>query len=128
MTVLALMATAIGTAAASAPASAQIAFAPCAGSNEFACGHLPVPLDPSGVRAGSITLAIRRHRAPVGEEKSAVIALAGGPGQAALPFAEQFASLLGPIIATRDLIVFDQRGTGLSERLSCHSLERSVAS
>ncbi len=47
------------------------------------------------------------------------MALAGGPGQSAIPFAEVFTELLGPILATRDLIVFDQRGTGLSHPLSC---------
>jgi pimeloyl-ACP methyl ester carboxylesterase len=73
-----------------------------------------------------ITLAMRRHRAPVGEAHEAVIALAGGPGQAAIPFSEQFAHLLGPIAATRDLIVFDQRGIGLSHPLSCHRFELSV--
>jgi len=114
--------------ASAAPAQAQIAFAQCGSSNEFACGHLTVPLDPSGATPGVITLAIRRHRAPVGDEKSAVIALAGGPGQAALPFAEQFTDLLGSIIATRDLIVFDQRGIGLSHPLSCHRFEPSIAS
>jgi pimeloyl-ACP methyl ester carboxylesterase len=109
------------------PAGAQIALAPCAGSNEFACGHLTVPLDPAGASPGTITLALRRHRAPVGDEKSAVIALAGGPGQAALPFAEQFTSLLGSILSTRDLIVFDQRGIGLSHPLACHRFESAAA-
>jgi len=66
---------------------------------------------------------MRRHRAVVGEAHSAIIALAGGPGQPALPFAESFAELLGPIAATRDLIVFDQRGIGLSAPLSCHAFE-----
>ncbi len=108
-----------------ASAQAQIAFAPCANSNDFACGHLTVPLDPSGTASGTITLAIRRHLAPVGEAKSAIIALAGGPGQPALPFAEAFAELLGPIASTRDLITFDQRGIGLSDPLSCHAFEAS---
>jgi pimeloyl-ACP methyl ester carboxylesterase len=106
-----------------APAQAQIAWAPCANSNDYACGHLTVALDPSGVTPGTITLAMRRHRAPVGEGREAVIALAGGPGQAAIPFSEQFAHLLGPIAAKRDLIVFDQRGIGLSHPLSCHRFE-----
>ncbi|HYM55465.1 MAG TPA: alpha/beta fold hydrolase [Solirubrobacteraceae bacterium] len=106
------------------PAQAQIAFAPCGDSNDFACGHVTVPLDPGGATPGTVTLALRRHRAPVGEPASAVIALAGGPGQPALPFAEGFAELLGPIAATRDLIVFDQRGIGLSQPLSCHAFER----
>lgn len=110
--------------AAVASAQAQIAFTPCGDSNNFACGHLTVPLDPSGATSGTLTLAMRRHRAPVGEAKTAIIALAGGPGQPALPFAEQFAELLGPIASTRDLIVFDQRGIGLSHALSCHALER----
>jgi pimeloyl-ACP methyl ester carboxylesterase len=107
-------------------ARAQIAFAPCGDSNDFACGHLAVPLDPGSGSPETITLAIRRHRAPVGEARSAVIALAGGPGQAALPFAEQFAALLGPIVSTRDLIVFDQRGIGLSHPLSCHRFEQPL--
>jgi pimeloyl-ACP methyl ester carboxylesterase len=114
-----------GTLAASS-ARAQIAWAPCGESNDYACGHLTVPIDPSGVTPGVITLAIRRHRAPVGEDKDAVIALAGGPGQPALPLAEQFTKLLGPIISTRDLIVFDQRGVGLSHPLSCHRFEQPL--
>ena len=94
------------------------------GSNDFACGHLTVPLDPSGATPGTITLAVRRRRAPVGEARSAVIALAGGPGQSAIPFAEDFTEMLGPILDTRDLIVFDQRGTGYSHPLSCHGFEQ----
>ncbi len=79
-----------GWAATAPAASAQIAFAPCGQSNDFACGHLTVALDPLGVLPGTVTLAIRRHRAPVGEARSAIIALAGGPGQPAIPFAEEF--------------------------------------
>ncbi len=107
-----------------APAGAQIAYGPCPGSNAFACGHLTVPLDPSGATPGTITLAVRRRRAPVGEASSAVVALAGGPGQSAIPFAEDFTELLGPILDTRDLLVFDQRGTGDSHPLSCHGFEQ----
>jgi pimeloyl-ACP methyl ester carboxylesterase len=106
-------------------ASAAIAFSPCGSGNNFACGHLAVPLDPDGETPGTITLAIRRHLAPVGEAHSAIIALAGGPGQPALPFAEDFDELLGKIASTRDLIVFDQRGIGLSDPLSCHAFEHS---
>jgi pimeloyl-ACP methyl ester carboxylesterase len=108
-----------------APAGADIAFAPCGNTNDFACGHLTVPLDPAGGTPGTITLAMRRHRAPVGDARTAVVALAGGPGQPAVPFAEQFGELLGPILSTRDMIVFDQRGIGLSHPLSCHAFEGS---
>jgi pimeloyl-ACP methyl ester carboxylesterase len=66
---------------------------------------------------------MRRHLSPLGNAKEAVIALAGGPGQAAIPFIGQFAQLLGPIVSTRDLIAFDQRGTGVSHPLSCAAFE-----
>ena len=106
-----------------APAQAQIVWKPCGDSNDVACGHLTVPLDPGGATPGTITLAMRRHRSPVGESRDAVIALAGGPGQSAIPFLSQFAQILGPIVSTRDLIAFDQRGTGLSHPLSCAAFE-----
>jgi pimeloyl-ACP methyl ester carboxylesterase len=124
LAVAALAASIIAACALPASAGAQIAFGPCGESNDFACGHLTVPLDPGGAVPGSITLAVRRRRAPVGEAHSAVIALAGGPGQSAIPFAEDFTELLGPILDTRDLIVFDQRGTGDSHPLSCHGFEQ----
>jgi pimeloyl-ACP methyl ester carboxylesterase len=106
-------------------AQARLSFGTCSETNDFACGRLQVPLDPSGHTPGTITLAIRRHRAPVGEARTAVVALAGGPGQAANSFAEDFTQLLGPILSTRDLIVFDQRGTGNSGGLVCKSLRRN---
>jgi pimeloyl-ACP methyl ester carboxylesterase len=104
-------------------AQAQIAWAPCGNSNLVACGHLTVPLNPANPSQGAITLAMRRHLSPTGDSKDAVIALAGGPGQAAIPFMENFTEILGPIVSTRDLIAFDQRGTGLSHPLSCPAFE-----
>ncbi len=123
MTAAVLVAASIYGWAIAADAGAAITFAPCAHSTEFGCGHLTVALDPSGAYPGTITLAIRRHRAPAGADRTAVIVLAGGPGQAGLPFAEQSLELLGQIVATRDLIVFDTRGTGFSHPLSCRGLE-----
>jgi pimeloyl-ACP methyl ester carboxylesterase len=101
-----------------ARASADLDWKPC-GSSGFACGHLTVPLSRSGAVPGTVTLAIRRRRAPVGDESVAVFALAGGPGQPALPLTDGLQSLLGSVLSSRDLIVFDQRGTGLSGALHC---------
>lgn len=119
----------IALAAALLPAAARagISWGVCAESNDIACGHLTVPIDSRDPAGGVITLALRRHRAALGEAKDAVIALAGGPGQSAIPFLSQFDALLGPIVATRDLIAFDQRGTGFSHPLSCPVLERPRA-
>lgn len=104
-------------------AQGSIAWKPCPDSNNVACAKLAVPLDPTDPAQGTIALSLQRHLAPVGESKDAVIALAGGPGQAALPFVSEFGALLGPILSTRDLIAFDERGTGLSHPLSCAAFE-----
>jgi pimeloyl-ACP methyl ester carboxylesterase len=120
---VALLAAGLWICASASISQAQIGWVPCKEGNEFACSHLTVPLDPSGAVPGTITLDLRRHRAAVGDARTAIIALAGGPGQAAVPFTEGFDELLGPIAATRDLIVFDQRGTGMSTPLSCHAFE-----
>jgi pimeloyl-ACP methyl ester carboxylesterase len=108
------------------PARADIAFSPCAVAG-YECGHLAVPLDRSGSVPGSVDLAMVRARASSNPTRTAVVALAGGPGQAGTPLAEDFADALGPALAQRDLLVFDQRGTGLSGPLSCPSLLASGA-
>jgi len=114
-----LAAVALSGAVLALPAGAQIAYTPCKEDNNFACAHLNVALDPTGATPGTLTLALQRHRATIESTGAPVIALAGGPGQEALPLASSFVALLGPILATRDLIVFDQRGTGESQRLQC---------
>lgn len=60
---------------------------------------------------------------PIGEHSaSAVYALAGGPGQAAVPLRESLRSLIEPALAGRDMLVVDQRGTGESAPLACAGL------
>src|SRR6266496_2759206 len=84
-----------------APAAhAAIAYAPCDPAG-FQCGQLPVALDRSGAVPGTLTLNIKRVVAASNPTASAVVALAGGPGQAALPAATEFASILAPAIASR---------------------------
>ena len=123
----ALTAGAALAAMASAPAFGAIAYKACSNTNDFACARLQVPLDPGGATPGTLTLSVRRHLAPLGGASSAIIALAGGPGQSAIPFAADFAEQLGPIATTRDLIVFDQRGTGESGALKCKALRHVYA-
>jgi pimeloyl-ACP methyl ester carboxylesterase len=101
-------------------ASAALTFAPCPEAAGFSCASLTVPLDRSGKAPGTIALTIERKAATgPAPAQSAVVALAGGPGQAADPLAEQLATAIAPALGTRDLIVFDQRGTGRSSPLNC---------
>jgi pimeloyl-ACP methyl ester carboxylesterase len=82
-----------------------------------------VPLDRSGAVAGTISLSIERKLADATPSRDAVVALAGGPGQAALPLSEFIAQAIAPALSSRDLLVFDQRGTGASDPLSCAAFE-----
>jgi pimeloyl-ACP methyl ester carboxylesterase len=59
--------------------------------------------------------------------QSAVIGLAGGPGQAADPLAGFIAKAIAPALRSRDLIVYDQRGTGRSDPLNCPALQSPLA-
>jgi pimeloyl-ACP methyl ester carboxylesterase len=103
------------------PAGA-LTFVPCATSITFSCTTVPVPLTRTGLASGTISLSIERKQAGPVQSKTAVLALAGGPGQAALPLGEFIAKALAPALTARDLLVFDQRGTGSSDPLSCGAL------
>ncbi len=102
--------------------AARLEFAPCARSTAFSCASLSVPLDRTGSVAGTITLSAERRLAAVTPGRDAVVALAGGPGQAVLPLADFIAQAIAPALGTRDLLLFDQRGTGASDPLSCRAL------
>ena len=112
------------------PASADaMTFSPCtsASASGFSCATLSVPLERSGAAGGSVSLDVERLQVGPTPSKAAVVALAGGPGQAAVPLASGMAKTIAPALTTRDLIVFDQRGTGSSGALSCPALEGTEA-
>jgi pimeloyl-ACP methyl ester carboxylesterase len=108
-------------------ASSGLDFIPCAGQPTLSCTELAVPLDRSGGAPGTISLSIARKLAGAKPSTTALLALAGGPGQPALPFAEFNAKSMAPALRSRDLLVFDQRGTGASDPLSCPALEQFSA-
>ena len=110
----------------SASNAAALKFSSCAQSNQFRCAALSVPLDHSSKAAGTIKLRLAaQRRYPRGA--GLLIALAGGPGQAALPFADQFEASLSPMLRNHRLVVVDQRGTGGSGALSCPPLQNHPA-
>ena len=107
---------------AQAPTASALTFVPCAGSAAFSCTTVPVPLTRTNLASGTLSLSLERKQAGAAQSKTAVLALAGGPGQAALPLGEFIAKALAPALGTRDLLIFDQRGTGSSDPLSCGAL------
>jgi pimeloyl-ACP methyl ester carboxylesterase len=88
------------------------------------CAPFDVPEnrdDPNG-RHITLRLAVVRSSAEVAA-KDMLVFLAGGPGQAASETAAGIVGPLGPLLAHRNLLLLDQRGTGGSHPLSCKAEE-----
>jgi pimeloyl-ACP methyl ester carboxylesterase len=114
----ALVASALGA----APTAQALTFSACPHAHGFSCATLSVPALRAQPQLGSITLHIERKLSGSAPSKDAVVGLAGGPGQSALPLSSYFATAMAPALHGRDLVVFDQRGTGESGPLSCPAL------
>ncbi len=119
---LAFVVTLVVSASMASAAHAAVAWAPCPGGSSFQCATVPVPLDPSGATPGTINLKVQRKVGKTNPSNTAIVALAGGPGQAALPLAAELADQLKSGLVTRDMLTFDQRGTGSSGALKCSAL------
>jgi pimeloyl-ACP methyl ester carboxylesterase len=89
---------------------------------------MSVPLDRTGSVPGRVSLLVARVKARQrgGATQPPLIVLAGGPGQSATDaFLVGGLSVLYPAYWKRDVIIFDQRGTGRSGLLRCRRLERT---
>lgn len=109
----------LGTAAAAEPRLEPVAcpFEPPFGESAQ-CGYLVAPQDhasPDGDKVRVFFAILRAHAAT--PEPDPVVFLAGGPGQAMSDFVDSTWSTSLGKRALRDVILFDQRGTGLSEPL-----------
>lgn len=88
------------------------------------CGVLNVPENHAdGTGNVRLPYAILRAQATTVEEDP-IIYLSGGPGESALALLEQgYGLVFEPMLTNRDIIVFDQRGTGSAEpSLACTEL------
>lgn len=108
-------------------AQAEIAFDDCelvspggVGGIKAQCATFDVP-ENHGLPGGRmITLNIAKVPARAGQPKAdPILFLAGGPGQAAVESYPQVAPAFRTLLADRDVILVDQRGTGKSHPLRC---------
>ncbi|GAA0255500.1 alpha/beta hydrolase [Rhodanobacter caeni] len=91
------------------------------------CAPFEVPenrADPHS-RKISLNLAVIRSAAQL-PAKDMVVLLAGGPGQAATESWPSVANALDPLLAHRNVLLLDQRGTGKSNPLSCKGPEQAA--
>jgi pimeloyl-ACP methyl ester carboxylesterase len=85
------------------------------------CGTLTVVESRQRPGGRTIQLAVAIVRSPNSQKApDPVLFLAGGPGQPALPLIALAPLVFGEILATRDMVFVDQRGTGYSRpALNC---------
>ena len=89
------------------------------------CGYVTVPEDRSQPSGPTIRLHVARFRSTsLSPAPDPIVSLEGGPGGHALePLPLIFDIGVAPFLASRDFIIFDQRGTGYSEpALDCPEL------
>lgn len=128
------LALALGAAALLAPWSAQaeVKLRSCdlGAARPLSCGHLTVPLRRAEPSLGTMRIGFAVR--PRGERQrpslGTIFAVDGGPGYAstAAPYVRSLAAALAPLLRRRDLVFFDERGTGSSEPLDCRPLQRAT--
>ncbi len=84
------------------------------------CGTLVRPLDPSGGEPGEIELRVAVVPAlNLTPEPDPIVPIAGGPGQGSVLFYLAYSWAFENVRRNRDILLFDQRGTGESARMDC---------
>jgi pimeloyl-ACP methyl ester carboxylesterase len=94
---------------------------------QIGCGTVDVPADRADPAGGTITLAVARiHREGADSQAPPILVLHGGPGGNALSGVPAGLASLDAL-AERDLIAFDQRGSGRSlPSLECPEKEEAI--
>lgn len=96
----------------------------------FRCGHIQVPMrraDPS-LGMTRVAFAVRTRSDSDRPSLGTIMAMDGGPGYAstAAPFARSLVAALAPSLRRRDLVLFDERGTGRSDVVDCPALQKGL--
>ncbi len=86
------------------------------------CGTIHTPLDWADPASARIPIAFGWVPASA-TATGTVVAQEGGPGYPSTGTAVDYARMLGPLLAHRNLLLMDQRGTGRSGALNCPTLQ-----
>ncbi len=98
---------------------------PCRDDKSARCGSIKVPLHRSEPRGPKLKVKFRVFpRSDRSQpELEPIVAAEGGPGYGSIGSADSFRFMLAPLLAQRDLIVMDNRGTGSSGAINCPRLQ-----
>lgn len=110
--------------AAALPTVATEGFGPCDDEQlgpRAECGTVTVPERPDRPDGRTIDLRVVVLRADQPGDRAPVFLLAGGPGQAGSDLAGLALGPFAPVLESRDFVLVDQRGTGASNGMLCHT-------
>ncbi|MGV4926700.1 alpha/beta hydrolase (plasmid) [Streptomyces sp. BHT-5-2] len=95
---------------------------PCTQRPTGWCGTTALPLDRQAPDSPTIDIGFEWVPA-TGQPQGTVVVVDGGPGWATRHSRDAYLKMLGPLRASRNLLLFDLRGTGRSQALTCPDLE-----
>jgi pimeloyl-ACP methyl ester carboxylesterase len=88
------------------------------------CGDLERQFDPDDASLGSIRIHFEFYPHPgAGKSAGTLVATEGGPGYPATLSREDYLALFKPLMAERDVLIMDNRGSGRSGAVDCHELQ-----
>ncbi len=98
---------------------------PCRGFPGAWCTKVAVPYDYSDAAAGTIRLGFLWYPATSGHATDGtILAVQGGPGYPTSQYAGQYQGIYGArMLTTRNLLLVDLRGTGMSSPFTCKALQ-----
>jgi pimeloyl-ACP methyl ester carboxylesterase len=102
---------------------------PCPGLTGVECGTVEVPqywTDP-GVGTFTVHFRVYRHTDRSLPALEPIVTMEGGPGLASIESANAYKYMIGTLLERHDLIVMDNRGTGLSDPIDCPGLQNYFA-
>jgi pimeloyl-ACP methyl ester carboxylesterase len=97
----------------------------CPGNSGALCGTVRVPLywsSPDGTKL-TVDFRLYPHTDQSQPALEPIVAMEGGPGLASIQSAPSYLMMIGTLIQRHDLIVMDNRGTGLSGAINCPTLQ-----
>lgn len=102
----------------------KVVIPPCKASRLAWCTTIRVPYDYFDSAAGTIRLGFQWYPAANRRATGTILAVQGGPGYPTTNYARQYRAVFGPhLLASRNLLLVDLRGTGNSSPFTCKRLQ-----
>jgi pimeloyl-ACP methyl ester carboxylesterase len=94
------------------------------------CGRIEVPMRRGDPALGTtrVAFALRTRSDLQRPSLGTIVAMDGGPGygSTSVEYSRSLIAALGPLLRRRDLVLFDERGTGRSDPIDCPGLQRGL--